>query len=108
MRRYRITTPEPGWTGTVGAVAFANGVADCEADSDAAALAYFHAQGYGVEPLDGGEAYRPPGARTVHDDIADLEAKLAELRAQTVTETDGDKSKPTRGRSAANTKEAGQ
>lgn len=49
--RYKVTTPVPGWTGQVGMVAFAHGVAVVEADYDAAAMAYFHAQGYGIEEL---------------------------------------------------------
>lgn len=53
MSRYRITTPEPGWTGQIGTVFFANGVAEAEADADAAALSYFRNAGYGVEQLDG-------------------------------------------------------
>lgn len=53
MSRYRITTPEPGWTGQIGTVFFAGGVAEAEADADSAALSYFRNAGYGVEDLDG-------------------------------------------------------
>lgn len=80
MRRYRITTPEPGWQGQVGVVNFIQGVAECEADTDAAALYYFHSQGYGIEPLDDGPAYVPLGTKTAGDRIAELEAELAALR----------------------------
>lgn len=50
--RYRITTPEPGWTGPVGTVNFVHGTAEAEATADSAALYYFRTQGYGVEELD--------------------------------------------------------
>lgn len=80
MRRYRITTPEPGWEGKVGVVSFVAGAAECEADADAAALYYFHSQGYGIEPLDGGPVYAPAGVKTDADRIAELEAELATLR----------------------------
>lgn len=75
--RYRITTPEPGWNGKVGTVVFANGVAECDADPDAAPLHYFRGQGYGVEELDDADQARPSDTAR----IAELEAELAALRA---------------------------
>ncbi|MCW2900307.1 MAG: hypothetical protein JWO67_2572 [Streptosporangiaceae bacterium] len=71
--RYRITTPEPGWTGQIGTVNFADGAAECEADADAAALYYFRQAGYGVEEV----AEPSPAER-----IAALRAELAALEAQ--------------------------
>ncbi|MFJ3173788.1 hypothetical protein ACIPJK_23815 [Streptomyces roseus] len=53
----RITTPVLGYTGMSAGVNFTNGVADIEHPGDdpqhptARALAYFRAQGYGIEDL---------------------------------------------------------
>jgi hypothetical protein len=101
MYRYRITTPEPGWEGKVGTVTFVNGQAEVEADSNAAALVYFHAQGYGIEALDGAPDYRPPGARSAADDVAELEARLAEARERAAAEAAADTSKTTRAKRGA-------
>jgi hypothetical protein len=82
--RYRITTPEPGWTGQVGTVNFADGAAECEADADAAALYYFRQAGYGVE-----EVVEPSPAER----LVALRAELAALEAQepdVVTDVNGD------------------
>lgn len=48
--RYRVRTPVPDYTGTVGAVTFAQGVADVD-ESAGAELAYFRARDYGVEEI---------------------------------------------------------
>lgn len=49
MAQYLVTTPVPGFTGDVGAVHFADGVALIDDETDAAALAYCRAAGYTVE-----------------------------------------------------------
>ena len=80
MAKYRITTPVPGFTGVSAGVNFTKGVAEIEApvlpplpvgaeldrderrereeiarDEDLRRVAYFRAQGYGVEELDASE-----------------------------------------------------
>jgi hypothetical protein len=50
--RYHVTTPVPDYTGVVGGVHFANGAADVDEDTNASELAYFRAQGYGVEEIE--------------------------------------------------------
>lgn len=47
---FRITTPQPGFTGESVGVQFVDGVGECP---DGPVLRYFRAQGYGVEPVDG-------------------------------------------------------
>jgi hypothetical protein len=49
VAQYLVTTPVPGFTGDVGSVHFADGVALVDGDADAAALAYCRAAGYTVE-----------------------------------------------------------
>lgn len=49
MAQYLVTTPVPGFTGDVGSVHFADGVALIDDETDAAALAYCRAAGYTVE-----------------------------------------------------------
>lgn len=51
MARYRITARRPVTEKIVG-VAFADGEAELNSDTQAAALAYFQRHGYGVEQLD--------------------------------------------------------
>lgn len=46
---FRVTTPQPGFTGESVGVQFANGVGEC---LDGPALRYFRSQGYGVEPVE--------------------------------------------------------
>jgi hypothetical protein len=48
--RYRITTPEPSYSGQVGGVTFADGTA--EVDEVAQELPYFRNAGYGVDPVE--------------------------------------------------------
>jgi hypothetical protein len=62
MARFKVTTPALGFTGLVGSVHFADGAAEVDDEADdgrhAPALAYFRAQGYGVEEItdhDGGD-----------------------------------------------------
>lgn len=45
---FRVTTPQPGFTGESVGVHFTDGVGECP---DGPALRYFRAQGYGVEPV---------------------------------------------------------
>jgi hypothetical protein len=58
MPRYRITAPVTDFTGVSVGVNFTKGAAELEAPDDdrqdpmTRALAYFRAQGYGVEPID--------------------------------------------------------
>ncbi|WP_237310403.1 hypothetical protein [Streptomyces sp. AMCC400023] len=58
MAKYRITTPVPGFTGVSVGVNFTKGVAEIDVDEDdrqhptTRALAYFWAQGYGVEEIE--------------------------------------------------------
>lgn len=87
MKRYRIHTPVPGHTEVIGTVAFANGVAECEAEPTAAPLMYFRAQGYAIEELDEDGEWVPenPPVRKRQapaDRMAELEAENAALRAE--------------------------
>lgn len=59
--RYRVTTPVAGFTGISAGINFTNGVAEFDVPEgqpgdelryNARSLAYFRAQGYGVEELD--------------------------------------------------------
>lgn len=58
MSRFRITAPVNDFTGVSVGVNFTKGVAELEApeedqqDPMTRALAYFRAQGYGVEPIE--------------------------------------------------------
>lgn len=84
MKRYRIHTPVPGHTEVIGTVAFAQGVAEVEAEQLAAPLVYFRAQGYTIEELDEDgewvpEAPLPPRKRGGVDLAAENEALRAEL-----------------------------
>jgi hypothetical protein len=56
MAAVTVTTPEPGYTGQVGNVVFADGVATVDEDTHAAELAYFRGRGYGVEPVEGNDS----------------------------------------------------
>lgn len=55
MATHRILTPEPGHTGKVGNVEFVDGVAEINEATYPGELAYFRAQGYGVEELEPAE-----------------------------------------------------
>jgi hypothetical protein len=46
---FRVTTPQPGFTGESVGVQFVNGVGECP---DGPALRYFRSQGYGVESVE--------------------------------------------------------
>jgi len=92
MKRYRIHTPVPGHTEVIGTVAFAQGVAEVEAEQLAAPLMYFRAQGYTIEELDEDgrwvpEAPLPPrrkgidAAILVQQENEALRARVAELEA---------------------------
>lgn len=50
--KVRVTTPVPGYSGSVGGVHFANGEAVADTEVHASEVAYFTARGYGVEDLD--------------------------------------------------------
>lgn len=80
MGKYRITTPVPGYTGVSVGVNFTKGVAELEApehdqqDPMSRALAYFRAQGYGVEEIEPDE---PEAADVVEDDEPKAPARSA-------------------------------
>lgn len=78
MTKYRVTTPQPGHSGAVGAVHFADGVAVVDDETHAAELAYFRAQGYGCHELD--DSAGDPVKRAAR--IDELESELARLRAE--------------------------
>jgi hypothetical protein len=59
MAKYKVTTPAAGHTGAVGKVHFVDGVAEVDGETHAAELAYFHAQGYGVEEVESAESPAP-------------------------------------------------
>lgn len=70
MAKYRITAPMVDFTGVSVGVNFTKGVAEMEAPEDdrqhpmSRALAYFRAQGYGVEEIDESEPDpAPPRSR---------------------------------------------
>lgn len=67
MTKYRISTPEPGYTGVSVGVNFTKGHAEIDSDTDAPALAYFRAQGYCVEEVD--EAPAEPAEEVVDDPL---------------------------------------
>lgn len=50
--RYRITTPVPGVTATLGGVSFADGVAEVDDQQHEAELRYCRGAGYTVEPIE--------------------------------------------------------
>lgn len=52
MALFRITTPVAGFTGVSVGVNFTQGVAEVDSEAQGPALAYFRAQGYGVDPID--------------------------------------------------------
>lgn len=64
--QYRISTPVPGFTGVSVGVNFTDGTAEVDSETQAPALAYFRAQGYGVEEIEPEPATRrkptPKGA----------------------------------------------
>lgn len=66
MSKYRITAPVTDFTGVSVGVNFTKGVAELEAPEEdrqhpmTRALAYFRAQGYGVEALDAEEPETAP------------------------------------------------
>lgn len=67
MAQFLVTTPVAGWSGDVGGVHFADGVALIDDETDAPALAYCRSAGYVVEasgpdeePVDASE---PDGAQ---------------------------------------------
>jgi hypothetical protein len=81
MTTYRITAPVAGYTGAVGAIDFAKGVAYVSDTTNSGALEYFRGQGYAVEDVDGleeGEAGSAGGAAQVDD----LKARIVELEAE--------------------------
>lgn len=55
MATHKISTPEVGHTGKVGNVEFVDGVVVVDAAAFPGELAYFRAQGYGVEELEPAE-----------------------------------------------------
>lgn len=74
MTKYRISTPVAGLTGVSVGVNFTGGHAEVDSETQAPALAYFRAQGYGVEELDDA----PEAADEVDDEPpAELPAKSA-------------------------------
>lgn len=105
MKRYKITTPEPGHTEVIGMIGFVQGVAECDADPDAAALKYFRAQGYGLSVLGEGGEWVPepaPNAEAAKAErIAALEAELAALRPADDNETPAVPAKPAKATKAA-------
>jgi hypothetical protein len=56
MARFNVTTPAAGHTGAVGGVHFVDGKAEVDDEKNASELAYFRAQGYGVEPVEDDKA----------------------------------------------------
>ena len=84
MASYTVTTPASGHTGAVGGVTFVDGTATVNEDTHASELAYFRAQGYGVEavvaegsaPAEVEEPAEPSTERTDRDVLL---AEAAEL-----------------------------
>lgn len=92
MKRYRIHTPVAGHTEVIGTVAFAQGVAEVEAEQLAPPMVYFRAQGYTIEERNEAgewvpEAPLPPrrkgpdAAAVLQAENDALKARLAELEA---------------------------
>lgn len=79
MAKYQITTPVPGFTGVSVGVNFTKGVAEIDVPEDdrqhpmTRALAYFNAQGYGVEEIQPDE----PEPAAEEDDEAKPPARSA-------------------------------
>lgn len=61
--RYAISTPVLGYTGMSVGVNFTDGRAEIDGDTQASQLAYFLAQGYGVEELSDDEDKTPTRGR---------------------------------------------
>jgi hypothetical protein len=59
MAQYLVTTVVPGFTGDVGTVHFADGVALIDDETDAATLAYCRSAGYTVEAPEAGAEPEP-------------------------------------------------
>jgi len=87
MSKFKIMTPVPGWTGSVGAAGtethFIDGRAELDVTDETTAgrLAYFRSGGYGIEPLDKvgvDEAIRRVTMTTVQE-YAELKRESAEL-----------------------------
>lgn len=51
MTKYRISTPQAGFTGVSVGVNFTDGHAEIDSATQASALRYFLAQGYGIEEV---------------------------------------------------------
>jgi hypothetical protein len=51
MALVKVSTPVPGYSGSVGGVHFADGHALVDPNERAAEMAYFHARGYAVEEV---------------------------------------------------------
>lgn len=90
MARFKITTPVPGWEGTVGeretgvpVTRFAEGVAELDVTDQGTAsrLAYFRSAGYLVEALDdvSAEVAIRSAVLTVGQEVDALTAENAEL-----------------------------
>lgn len=63
MATTKVYAPNAGYTGRVGDVAFADGLAEVDADTQGAALAYFRGRGYGIgEPAAPGPEATPAPA----------------------------------------------
>jgi len=62
MTKYLISTPQAGFTGISVGVNFTNGQAEVDSETQAAALRYFRAQGYGVEEAAAEAAGAEPSA----------------------------------------------
>lgn len=86
MARFEVTTPVPGHTGRVGDTNFQDGKAEVSSDTreGLSALAYFHAQGYGIAPLDdlSVEVAVQRGALSPVDEARRLERENAELKTR--------------------------
>lgn len=81
MTTYRVTAPVVGYSGEVGSISFAKGVAFVSDVDNDAALIYFRAQGYLVEDVADLPAAESGGAGDAAR-VAELEVRVAELEAQ--------------------------
>jgi hypothetical protein len=74
MTKYRISTPQAGFTGVSVGVNFTDGHAEIDSEVHASALRYFLAQDYGIEEVKAkqAKASKPadPPAKTFADDPA--------------------------------------